>query len=75
MILSSYDDGSVGGDSPRLIRLFGELENAGTFFAHSFVLCATEEPWEVDDSASNIGDATELSFGVDSIDFVSGDWA
>jgi hypothetical protein len=24
--LSSYDEGKVGGDSPRFIRLFGELE-------------------------------------------------
>lgn len=35
--LSSYDDGTVGGDSPRFIKLLGELEYAGTFFAHSVV--------------------------------------
>ena len=36
VILSSYEDGKVGGDS-KLIKLLGELEKAGTLFAQSLV--------------------------------------
>lgn len=40
MFLSSYEDGTVGGDSPKLIRLPGEPENAGKLFAQSVVFCS-----------------------------------
>lgn len=34
---SVYDEGNVGGESLSVIKFPGELENAGTFLAHSFV--------------------------------------
>jgi hypothetical protein len=52
--------------------LFGELENAGRFFAHSVV--ATEEPCEVDDNASSTGDVIGSSFCICVSDFASCDW-
>jgi hypothetical protein len=66
--LSSYDEGTVGGDSPRLIRLLGELEYAGTFFAHSVVFWAKA----ADDIASNKGDVTGFSIVAEAAGFASG---
>ena len=77
--LSSYEDGKFGGDSPRFIRLLGELEYDGTFLAHSLVFCEADWAMAVDDRASNNGDVTGFPFpfplplGVEPTGFISGD--
>lgn len=52
-----------------MIRLPGEVENAGTLFAHSFVFCVVEVVNAFDDRASRRGDVIPLL--VTSTDFVS----
>lgn len=76
VLLSSYDEGCVGGDSLRLIRWPGDPEKAGTFFAHSVVLWAAEVANAFADIAPNRGEVippTLLLFT--EAGFVSDDWA
>lgn len=54
--------------------MFGEVEYAGTFFAHSFVFCEVDGAKAADDSASRRGDVTGLPFDVEAAGFMSGDW-
>lgn len=60
--LSSYEDGRMGGDSPRLMRLFGELEKDGMALAHSLVACAADNGAVGTDVAPNSGDTAEFIF-------------
>jgi hypothetical protein len=72
---SSYDDGSVGGDSPRLIKLlFGELDIM-FFDNHSDVFCEEDFATAVEDNASSKGDVTPgfvPSSGMADSGFISG---
>ncbi len=65
----------TGGDSPRWIKLFGELEKAGTFLAHSFVFCEGERSRV--DKASSSGDVTPTGFPFEGgpTGFIFGDWS
>lgn len=56
MLLSSKDDGTVGGVSLRFIRLPGEPENGGMFLAHSVVLCPVDGLKLGEGRASSSGD-------------------
>jgi hypothetical protein len=55
------------------MRLFGEVENAGTFLAHSFVFCDGERSKAAEDNASSNGDITGFPFEGVPTGFISGD--
>jgi len=58
-----YDAGNDGGESLRVIKFPGELENAGTFLAHSFVFWALEVAVKAfDERASRRGDVIDVPF-------------
>jgi hypothetical protein len=73
----SYEEGRFGAgglSSPRFIRLEGELENGGIFFAHSFVLWEEDRPNAAEDKASSTGEVMGFPFEGELTGFISGDW-
>jgi hypothetical protein len=53
--------------------LLGDVENAGTFFAHSLVFWEGDGVRDADDNASKRGDVIGFSFGAIAAGFISGD--
>jgi hypothetical protein len=71
--LSSYEDGKVGGLSPKFIKLFGDVEYPETFLVHSLVFWEVDRVNVADDKASRRGDVTGFPLGGDPTGFISGD--
>lgn len=54
------------------MRLLGDPENAGTFFAHSLVLCDADGAKAAEDKASSRGDVTGFPLGIEGTELSSG---